>query len=99
MLPSRKASNGHHLMLKVIAEITGDPGAHVAEGTFSVSAKVNSRLVIDKQKIECYFIRELDSVAISVYWEEGGYKNYKDMGLFGKMDTRWQEIRRKDNWL
>lgn len=99
MLPERKASKGYHLMLRVMSEITGDPGAHVAKGTFVVSAKVNERLVIDKQKIECYFIRELNLVAISVYWEESGYKNYKEMGLFGKMDTKWQEVKRKGKWL
>jgi hypothetical protein len=86
-------------MLEVIKELTGAPDISFANGTFSVLAKVNDRLVIDKEPMECHFTKGLDFVTISIYWEEGGYKNYRDMGLFGKMNTKWQEIKRKANWL
>ena len=30
---------------------------------------------------------------INIMWEDYGYKNYRNMGLYGSMNTKWQEVK------
>ncbi len=30
---------------------------------------------------------------IDIHWEDWGYKNYKDMGLYGRMNTEWNRVK------
>jgi hypothetical protein len=94
VLTSAEATKGNLLMLRVIRDLKGS-NAVVASNKFFVSAKVNGEQIITQERFECQFTKELESVCISVYWEEGGYKLYKKLGLFGSMDTKWQKVRRR----
>jgi hypothetical protein len=99
MLSSDEQVDGNRLMLKLIKELAGNNNALVASGKFVISAKVRGELIIDDELFECQFTKKLDTVNMSVYWEEGGYRNYKALGLFGLMETNWQKVRRKDGVL
>ena len=34
---------------------------------------------------------------IDIMWENYGYKNYRDTGLYGSMNTKWQEVEMTGN--
>jgi hypothetical protein len=58
-----------------------------------VSAKIKGSLKIDSEPIKVQLTNSRPNYAlIDVMWEDCGYKNYKDMGLFGRMSTQWQEV-------
>lgn len=99
MLPAHKAIKGCYLMVDFVKELAGNLNAQTVQGKFVVSAKVNDELIVDRDKIECIFTIQFDSVEISVYWEESGYKNYRRLGLYGLMSTKWQEVKRRKNKL
>ena len=86
MLSSRKASDGMTAASQVIHILAADRWATFAKATLAVSAKVEGKLIVDEEQFEVLMQKELDCVSISIYWEESGYKAYKALGLFGKMD-------------
>ncbi|KPX55137.1 hypothetical protein ALO67_200027 [Pseudomonas amygdali pv. hibisci] len=59
-----------------------------------VSAKVNKKLKIDKEEITVQLTNSPPNFAlIDVHWEDCVYKNHKEMGLFGRMSTEWNEVK------
>ena len=99
MLPSRKASDGMSAASEALHTIAADRAATFAKATLLVSAKVNGTLVINEESFEVLLQKELDCVSVSIYWEESGYKAYKNLGLFGKMSTKFQETSMKSGSL
>ncbi len=99
MLPSRKASDGMLAAFEAILTVTADRTATFAKATLLVSAKINDTLVINEESFEVIIQKERDCVSVSIYWEEGGYKAYKNLGLFGKMNTKFQETSMKSGFL
>ena len=79
--------------------MAADRWATFAKATLAVSAKVEGKLIVDEEQFEVLMQKELDCVSISIYWEESGYKAYKALGLFGKMDTKYQEVRFKAGFM
>jgi hypothetical protein len=99
MLADRDAVKGTQLMIDAIKEFSRNHNALVLDGMYRVSAKVNGDLIVDDETIGCIFTTQLDSVDISVYWEESGFKKYKKLGLYGKMNTKWQGVKRRGDHL
>ena len=80
------------IIFSALRALTGDTDYASFLGV--VSAKVNGILKVDKEKIMVNLINSRPNFAIiDVHWEDFGYKNYKKMGLFGRMNTQWNEVR------
>lgn len=93
MLHPHKSAKSTALILEIIRELTDDTNYVAFKGI--VSATINGDLKIDSEQIEVHLTNSRPNYAlIDVIWEEHGYKNYKDMGLFGRMSTQWQEVQR-----
>ena len=75
-----------------IYEITGDSSRNKADGEFIVTDEVAGKVIIDREPIKCYMVLQHDSAELQVYWEDYGYKAYKQLGLFGQMNSKWQPI-------
>jgi len=87
------SSESTYLIFDVIRKITGNTDCASFTGT--VSATVNGILKIDQEKIPILLTNSRPNcVLIDIMWEDGGYKNYKDMGLFGRMSTQWQQVKK-----
>ncbi|WP_219953064.1 hypothetical protein [Dickeya zeae] len=96
MLDSKKSALSTSVIINVIKEITGD--TNYTDFIGIITATVNGKLKINQEKIQVYLTNSRPNYAlIDIIWEEGGYRNYKDLGLFGRMSTQWQcVIKSKD---
>lgn len=93
MLHPHKSAMSTAVILDVIRELTDDTNYVVLDGI--VSAKIRGNLEIDSEPIKVHLTNSRPNYAlIDVMWEDCGYKNYKHMGLFGRMSTQWQEVER-----
>ncbi|NIP44199.1 MAG: hypothetical protein GWN61_22330, partial [candidate division Zixibacteria bacterium] len=55
-----------------------------------VSAEVGGRIIIDNEIIKCLFSIQHNKAEVHIMWEDYGYKSYKNLGLFGSMNSEWQ---------
>lgn len=86
------STNSTGVIFSALRTLTGD--TDFANFTGVVSAKVNGKLKIDKEEITVQLTNSRPNFAIiDVHWEDFGYKNYKEMGLFGRMTTEWNEVK------
>ncbi|CAM3658781.1 hypothetical protein [Paracidovorax anthurii] len=89
MLSLEKSSRSTAVILGAIRELVDDTTYAAFDAT--VSATVGGKLKIDAEPIHVLLINSRPNYAlIDVMWEDAGYKNYQDMGLFGRMSTQWQ---------
>ncbi|MBI6949456.1 hypothetical protein [Pseudomonas koreensis] len=85
-----KSSESTSVIISAIREITGDTNHAYFTGT--VSAKINGRSRITSEKITVHLTNSRPNFAtIDIMWEDCGYKNYREMGLYGRMTTQWYE--------
>lgn len=81
------------LVMAVIREITGQRDARRADFDATVSATVGGVDVITEEPIRVELVYDGTNYAnISIFWEDHGYKNYHQMGLFGVMKTQYQSV-------
>ncbi|WP_163003096.1 hypothetical protein [Pseudomonas viridiflava] len=86
------SSESTGIIFSALRTLTDDTS--YASFTGVVSAKVNEKLKIDREEITVQLTNSRPNFAfIDVHWEDCGYKNYKEMGLFGRMSTEWNEVK------
>ncbi|EMJ4071449.1 hypothetical protein ISH43_09770 [Pseudomonas aeruginosa] len=86
------SSNSTSVVFSALRQLTGDTSYASFAGV--VSAKVNGVLKIDKEEITVQLTNSRPNFAIiDIHWEDCGYKNYKEMGLFGRMTTEWNDVK------
>lgn len=86
------SSKSTQIIFSALKTLTGD--TTFANFTGVVSAKINGKLKIDKEEITIQLTNNRPNFAfIDVHWEDCGYKNYKEMGLYGRMSTEWNEVK------
>ena len=86
------SSDSTNVIFAALRTLTGD--TDYASFTGIVSAKVNDVLKINKEEITVHLTNSRPNFAIiDIIWEDCGYKNYKEMGLFGRMTTQWNEVK------
>jgi hypothetical protein len=84
---------GTFVIIGVIREITGDNDARYASFDATVSASVRGVEVITKETIQVTLVQDGTNYAdVNVFWEDHGYKNYRQMGLFGAMKAQYQSV-------
>lgn len=76
---------------KAIRYTTGENG-NVAMFTAVVSAIVGGKSIISEDTIKVHLAIHYDKSEVSVFWEDYGYKNYKNMGLYGLMNSDYQDF-------
>ncbi len=74
----------------LMKSLTGDRNTRYVKGGCVVTAKVGNSVVIDGETIPCDITVERDRVIVGMYWEEAGYDNYNELGLFGRMNSDFQ---------
>ena len=93
MLDLKSSSDSTHAILDIIEELTGDRSYARFRGI--VSAKIGGSKRIDREEIEIHLTYSLPNYAIiDIMWEESGYKAYKNLGLYGRMTTQYQKVRK-----
>lgn len=93
MLDLKESSESTQVIFSVLRELTGD--TNYASFIGVITAKVNGKIKIDEDEIKVLLINNRPNFAIiDVLWEEYSYKNYKQMGLYGRMTTEWQEVKK-----
>lgn len=92
MLSHDENQNSITIIRDSIDVITNGESREYMTEFLSISASVNGKNIITNEDIKCLFYINHDSAEINIFWEEHGYKAYKDLGLFGQMNTKWQLI-------
>lgn len=87
-----ESSRGTQVVLDVIRKLTGDTSYAKFAGV--VTATVNGVVKVDRETIEVQLTNSRPNFAyIDVHWEDFGYKNFHDMGVYGRMDTRYNQVK------
>lgn len=91
MLDIEISAAGTATVKDVIRELTDD--THHASFDAVITAKVSGKVVIDEETIRVQLLNNRsDGATINALWEDYGYENYRNMGLFGSMSTQWQRV-------
>lgn len=93
MLHPHTSAKSTAVIIDVIRELSGDTSFITFNATISVT--INGAQKIDNEIIRVLLTNSRPNYAlVDVIWEDFGYKNYRDMGLFGRMTTQWQEVKK-----
>ena len=93
-MPSKEESqNGILAIKKAIHTINNDSGSGIARAMLTISAKAKGLEIVSAETIECLLTINHSSAEICIFWENHGYKAYKELGLFGQMNSRWQYMK------
>jgi hypothetical protein len=88
----RESSESTQVILSVIRELTGDTSYASFIGI--ITAKVRGKIEINEHEIKVLLTNNRPNYAsIDILWEEHGYINYKQIGLYGRMTTEWQKVK------
>jgi hypothetical protein len=92
MKKNRTSSQSTYAVNDLIGAMTGKRDTGYYSGMATVSADVNGSTVVDHQDIEVTVTFDGTNYAtINIFWEESGFKNYRILGLYGQMNTQYQE--------
>lgn len=84
--------DGTHYLCELVKTLNGNRNAGSYLGDFTVSAVVGGNTKVSDDIIKCQLTIKHDSVDISMYWEECGYKGFRDMGLYGRTNSKYFEV-------
>lgn len=81
-----------YYLSELIKELSQDRNAGSYFGKFTISAVVNGKEKISRESVGCQLTIKHDSVDVSVYWEDYGYKGFRDMGLYGRTNSEFFSV-------
>lgn len=91
MLSSLKSSQSTQNIISVIRVLTNN--TKYVKFTGMITALVKDQRVIYDEPVDVSLAFDGTNYAeICIYWEDCGYDNYKELGLFGKMNTKFQAV-------
>lgn len=93
MLTQGEKLSGYADLKEVISEVTSESSFTYAQDDFEVHALVNGARVFFGTA-NCEFQIDHHDGKVSVYWEDAGLENFKEKGLFGRMSTGYQRIKK-----
>jgi len=92
MLDQLKSSRSTAVIFSALRALTGDTSNATFTGV--VSAEVDGEEIIVEENISVQLTNSRPNFAtVHIHWEEHGYEDYRKLGLFGSMDTRWNEVK------
>ena len=73
--------------------MTGKRDSGYYSGMATVSAIVNGSTVVDHQDIVVTTTFDGTNYAtINIFWEDHGFENFRDLGLYGQAKTQYQDV-------
>lgn len=76
---------------RVLRRATAPKNRRWFKGIAEVSATVKDRLLIDRELVNVDLTHDgHNRCVVDIYWEESGYKQFRTMGLYGRMSTDFQ---------
>ena len=96
MLKLIDSSNSTHVVIEAIKKICNEylQPVFYANTEAIITVKNGETIIIDSEKIRINLIFDGTNYAnVNIYWEDFGYENYKSLGLFGQMSTKWQMVK------
>ncbi|WP_407363529.1 hypothetical protein [Pseudomonas luteola] len=84
--------DGTHYLCELIKNLSDDRNAGSFHGEFTVTATVGGRTKVDGEVVGCQLVIQHDSVDVNIFWEDFGYKGYREMGLYGKANSKYQNV-------
>ncbi len=97
MLNHQDKLNGTLTVRDAVRTLTGDNNRSSAEAMCSITAKVRGKVIVNSDIVNCQFVVHHDSADVNIFWEDYGYKKYKELGLYGQMNSKWQMIDEVDD--
>jgi len=91
MLTALKSSESTQNIISVIRILAKN--TKYVKFTGNITASVKGNRIIEDEPIEMSLSFDGTNYAeICIFWEDFGYANYKELGLFGLMSTKYQAI-------
>ena len=81
--------DGTHYLSELIRNLSENRNMESYAGDFTVTAIVNGKEKVTEDIIKCQFNIRHDSVDVSMFWEDCGYKGFRDMGLYGRTNSNY----------
>lgn len=81
--------DGTQYLAELIKELSQNRNSSNYIGNFTVSALVEGKKKVFKDTIKCQLTILHDSVDVSIFWEDCGYKGFRDMGLYGRTNSKY----------
>ncbi len=94
MLDISTLRESSQVIIDIAKEMSGD--SRFASFAGEVTAIVNDAVVVNQEYIDIRLNNNPNFSTIDIMWEDFGYKNYKSMGLFGRMTTQYQRVEKTD---
>lgn len=82
-------SDGTHYLAELIKELSGSRNSSNYIGEFTITALVDGKVKVSKDRIQCQLMILHASVDVSILWEDYGYKGFRDMGLYGRTNSKY----------
>lgn len=95
-----RSNASRRVLLAAIDEISGlnNRGVGFAKFQAHVTAEVRGKAVVQRTPIVVTFgVGAHRAGKIGIYWEDHGVSNYRDLGLYGEMDTNFQTVQKNGN--
>ena len=94
MLDLRETGVGTEAIKKVIRALNDDfDKSKYVLTEVRVRAVVNDTEVLDDTIKTDFTFDGHNWGSINFYWEDSGYKNFKELGLYGQISSQWQRIK------
>ena len=93
MLDMKRSAESTEVVRTAILTITENRSYQYAETKATISATVNYKKVIAEKIFNISLKYDGANYAdINIFWEDSGYANFKSLGLFGYMSTKYQLV-------
>lgn len=92
-LSQDQKQSGRSAVQDIIDYLHGNPGSTSAEAVANIEATVSGCQTIELASVFCKFIVPIMGGAlIDIFWEDAGLPVYKSVGLYGEMNSDFQEV-------
>lgn len=86
-----------YYLTQLLKKLEDNVNARFHRNFFFVTAVVDGEEVISSERIECSLTYNRDYVQVCVFWEESGFYNYKEMGLYGSSNSNYFDVKELPN--
>jgi len=81
--------DGTYYLSELIKNLSGNRNMKSYAGDFTVTAIVGGKEKVSQDIIRCQLDIKHDSVDINIFWEDCGFKGFRDMGLYGRTNSKY----------
>lgn len=81
-----------HAAIVLALRDLGDVGTRYAATIAVVTAVVNDVVIVDEAQIKIALMLGEQGDIIDMYWAESNYRNFRELGLYGRFNTNFQDV-------